>query len=301
MKKVLLATTALVASTGFAMADISFKGTAKAGIAASNSSKAGGENDGEAHVYSGIDFGVVFSGTSDNGIEFGGSLDIDAKSNWYDTGDFEFDTATNAGDHDISFGNLYVKFGGFKATLDDNGVDDLYDDDMTDDDVKLEYTTGGLAIAVTYDLDEDLDQSGADDATVSYKVSYDMNGISASVTGNNESSDCIVIAVGYASGPFTVGLESDSDCTGNGGGGDTINTLSASYSANGFTVEGEVDDADGWSFGLAYSANGLSVAAETDHDDEWEVTGSYDFGSGLKAEAGMNYDDSYYLGLAMTF
>ena len=50
-----------------------------------------GNNDGELHVYSGVTLAVTFSGTTDNGLEFGASMDAETSSSDYDPGDFEFD------------------------------------------------------------------------------------------------------------------------------------------------------------------------------------------------------------------
>ena len=94
MKKVLLATTALVATAGFAMADVSLSGSGEMGIAVGPDMSADddhGNNDGEMHVYSGVTLAVTFSGTTDNGLEFGASMDAETSSSDYDPGDFEFD------------------------------------------------------------------------------------------------------------------------------------------------------------------------------------------------------------------
>ena len=291
MQKLLLATTALVASTSFAMADIELSGTAQAGIAAgTDTTSTTDDNDGEAHVYSGVDLTFTFTTTSDAGVEAGASVDIDAKSSWYDIGDFEFDTDNmGTGDYDISFGSVHLAYQGFKATFDDGGIDNLYDDDKGSHDLQLEFMTGGFGVYMTHDVDGD---SG--DAESSFKLSYAMDGLSASVTGDTDD-DCTVINVGYASGPFTVGVESDQGC------GTQVNTLSASYSMDAFTISGEVDDADGWEFGVGFSQDGLSVNASTDHDDEWELTGMLDTGGGVYFVAGVNHAEAWYLGTKVNF
>ena len=68
MKKVLLATTALTLSAGFASADVSISGSAEAGI----HSTAGAD-----HItYSGLDMNFAVSGASDNGMSFSTSVDM---------------------------------------------------------------------------------------------------------------------------------------------------------------------------------------------------------------------------------
>ncbi|MDX1782410.1 MAG: porin, partial [Thalassovita sp.] len=89
MKTILFATTALVASAGIAAADISFSGSAEAGIA-----QGLWDDDGDSatarveitDVYSFAKLVATMSGESDNGISFGASIDATAGFK-YDTGD----------------------------------------------------------------------------------------------------------------------------------------------------------------------------------------------------------------------
>ncbi|MEK6216562.1 MAG: porin, partial [Boseongicola sp.] len=69
MKKVLLATTALVASSGFAMAQ---------GIELSGSAEIGLLDDGmnDAQFFSSVDVRISLSGETDNGLTFGASVDL---------------------------------------------------------------------------------------------------------------------------------------------------------------------------------------------------------------------------------
>ena len=90
MKKLLIASTALVATAGMASADITITGHAAAGIHS-------GLDDVQQHdttdiagdgVYSnaGVDF--TMTGATDNGISFSASVNIDAGTE-IDAGDFE--------------------------------------------------------------------------------------------------------------------------------------------------------------------------------------------------------------------
>jgi len=72
MKKLLLASSALVASAGVASAEISWSGYAEMGIA-------GGTNQ-DAQFHQDIALSFSMSGTTDNGIEFGASSDFDTDS-----------------------------------------------------------------------------------------------------------------------------------------------------------------------------------------------------------------------------
>ena len=70
MKKVLLATSALTMSAGFASADVSMSGSGGAGVF--------GAAGADLAVYSGVDLGFALSGASDNGMTFSASLDMGA-------------------------------------------------------------------------------------------------------------------------------------------------------------------------------------------------------------------------------
>lgn len=69
MKKVLFATTALVASAGFAAAEVKLSGSAEMGIA-------GGDGM-ETQFWSDIDVKFSLTGETDNGLSFGATIDLD--------------------------------------------------------------------------------------------------------------------------------------------------------------------------------------------------------------------------------
>jgi len=73
MRKLLIASTALVATAGMAAADISMSGYAEIGMR-----DAGGATGMEMH--SDMDIGFKLSGASDNGLTFGASIDLDEVS-----------------------------------------------------------------------------------------------------------------------------------------------------------------------------------------------------------------------------
>ncbi len=74
MKKLLIASTALVASAGFAAADVAVTGGASMGVKY-NSAAAD-----TLTMHEEIDFNIVGSGTTDGGLTFGASLDVDAST-----------------------------------------------------------------------------------------------------------------------------------------------------------------------------------------------------------------------------
>ncbi|MDG2401671.1 MAG: porin, partial [Amylibacter sp.] len=73
MKKLLIASTALVATAGMAAADITMSGYAEIGMT-DNGGAVGME------MHSDMDIGFKLSGASDNGLTFGASIDLDEVS-----------------------------------------------------------------------------------------------------------------------------------------------------------------------------------------------------------------------------
>ena len=108
MKKVLLATTALTLSAGFASADVSMSGTGGAGVF--------GAAGADLSVYSGVDLGFALSGASDTGMAFSASIDMGGGQT-LDTGDFELDTQDMGTDDNVS---VAIAVSGVTVTLSQN-------------------------------------------------------------------------------------------------------------------------------------------------------------------------------------
>jgi outer membrane protein OmpU len=80
MKKVLFATTALVATAGVASADIALSGVAQMGIQ-------GGSGGATTQFVQDIDITFTMSGTADNGTTFGAAIDLDENAAGVGTND----------------------------------------------------------------------------------------------------------------------------------------------------------------------------------------------------------------------
>lgn len=273
MKNIVLATTALVASAGVAAADVSFSGSAGAGVYHAAP---------ESGVYSFAKLTAKMTGEADNGITFGADMSAEVGDK-FDAGDFEFDGEK---DGTMSLGSIFVAYGGMKLTFDGEGIDDLYDDDYSHD-IQFDYSTGAFAMSITAD-----DTSTAGESQYSYKLGYKANGIAATLTGN-DLTDNQKLDVNYSGEGYKVGVSYDMD--------GAVTKVYGEYTTNGFTVKANYDTDEDWDFGVKYAANGLTVAASTDESDAWELTGSYDLGGGLSAIAGVDANDAYYAGLAMKF
>ena len=276
MKKVLLATSALTLSAGFASADVSMSGTGGAGVF--------GANGADLSVYSGVDLGFALSGASDNGMTFSASLDMGGGKT-LDTGDFELDTQDMGTDDNVS---VAIGVAGLTITLSQDGVDDLYDDDIAGD-IGISGAMGDLTYSVVTGL-EDADPT-------SLSIGYSAGAISGSVATSDEG-DASNVTVSYAMGDITISAESDTDRAG----ADTSSVTVTYDMADGMSVSLENSE-DVNTLGVSYSSGAVSVAVEADDatDESWEATMAYDLGGGATFNLGNNDDETTFAGVGFSF
>jgi len=276
MKKVLLATSALSLSAGFASADVSMSGTGGAGVF--------GAAGADLSVYSGVDLGFALSGASDNGMTFSASLDMGGGQT-LDTGDFELDTQDMGTDDNVS---VAIGVSGLTITLSQNGVDDLYDDDIAGD-IGISGAMGDLTYSVVTGL-EDADPT-------SLSIGYSAGAISGSVATSDEG-DASTVTVTYAMGDITVSAESDTDRTG----ADTSSVTLTYAMSDGMTVSLENSE-DVNTVSVSYASGAVSVAVEADDaaDESWEATMAYDLGGGATFNLGTNDDETTFAGVGFSF
>ena len=276
MKKVLLATSALTLSAGFASADVSMSGTGGAGVF--------GASGADLSVYSGVDLGFSLSGASDNGMTFSASLDMGGGQT-LDVGDFELDTQDMGTDDNVS---VAIGVSGLTITLSQDGVDDLYDDDIAGD-IGISGAMGDLTYSVVTGL-EDADPT-------SLSIGYSAGAISGSVATSDEG-DASTVTVTYAMGDITVSAESDTDRTG----ADTSSVTVTYAMADGMSVSLENSE-DVNTLGVSYSSGAISVAVEADDatDESWEATMAYDLGGGATFNLGTNQADTTFAGVGFSF
>ena len=276
MKKVLLATSALTLSAGFASADVSMSGTGGAGVF--------GAAGADLSVYSGVDLGFSLSGASDNGMTFSASLDMGGGQT-LDVGDFELDTQDMGTDDNVS---VAIGVSGLTITLSQDGVDDLYDDDIAGD-IGISGAMGDLTYSVVTGL-EDADPT-------SLSIGYSAGAISGSVATSDEG-DASTVTVTYAMGDITVSAESDTDRTG----ADTSSVTLTYAMSDGMTVSLENSE-DVNTLGVTYASGAVSVAVEADDatDESWEATMAYDLGGGATFNLGTNDDETTFAGVGFSF
>ena len=276
MKKVLLATSALTLSAGFASADVSMSGTGGAGVF--------GAAGADLSVYSGVDLGFALSGASDNGMTFSASLDMGGGQT-LDAGDFELDTQDMGVDDNVA---VTIGVSGLTIVLSQDGVDDLYDDDKAGD-IGISGAMGDLTYSIVTGL-EDADPT-------SLSVGYTAGAVSGSVATSDDG-DASNVSISYAMGDITISAESDTDRTG----ADT-STVTVSYAmSDGMTVSLENSE-DVNELSIAYSSGAISVGVSADDaaTESWEATMAYDLGGGATFNLGTNQDETTFAGVGFSF
>ena len=140
MKNILLATTFLAASAGVASADISFSGSAHAGIA----SEAGCDFE----TYSSANLAVSMSGSSDNGLTFGADFDTTVGRS------YTFGDADTFADEGGTFGmpTIWIDGSFGKIEISDDNFD-FFDDANAGGDVKYTGTFGAVTTGLIADVD----------------------------------------------------------------------------------------------------------------------------------------------------
>jgi len=292
MKKILLATSALAMTASFAAAEVSVSGSAGAG---SISGTAGAGNMGsgvKSRVWAGIDVNFSGSVTTDSGITVSVSEDIGGG----DLADYA-DKEINAQTGSMETPAVSIAFGATKITIEENAIDDVYDDDHHGD-IGVSTSLGGASISVVYKAN---DNGGAANKSTSYSVGYTMGDVALSVAGTDNDGDssgsAMMWSATYTMGDMTLGLSSDNN-------GTAASTTEGSVSYNvggGLSVSLAADDADGWDASATYAAGALTATYATDEASAWEADVKYDLGGGVSINAASDSNETSILGINFSF
>jgi outer membrane protein OmpU len=290
MKKVLLTTTALVMTAGFAAAEVTMSGTTQAAVSSTRS----GDNVLSTH----IDFNVAVSGESDNGVTMSAAFGYDA-GRQVDAGDFELDaeegsTTTVAGtssdatnpNWSTAAPSLTIGYAGYTITADGSGVADYYNGDIDSGELGIAGSMGDVAFGVTSSIGAAAGQSKS-----SYSLSYTMGDITVAVVGTDNAdgsvgTDATKATLTYKMGDTTFTASSDDKD------GATIETVTSlgvssklsdavtiSYTAkNTETLNSSIGD--DWDAKISYTAGALTASYGTDEDSVSTISASYDLGGG---------------------
>ncbi len=266
MKKVLFATTALIATAGVASADITIAGSANMGLNYLE------DRARETRVQNEIDFDIKASGVSDNGIAFGASVDLDAsEANQVDGSD----VGTGANDPEV-----YITYNGLTVTMGAVGAAD---------------DTGGTADVGFDGIGVDSEQTATGDHDVA--LAYSMNGVSLNLSFGNDSGDMAAAVSGTVAGVDATFTYGEDDGT------KTVTSLTLGFDLNGLGITAYMDqtdydaagtaDVDGTGFDVSYTMGAVTYTfawsdtdAASDVDADYGIGASVDLGGGLKFVAG---------------
>lgn len=302
MKKLLITTTALMATAGMAAADghVSISGNAEMGIASVDT--AASTTDGDAALHQDIDVTFKFAGETDGGLSFGGAVDLDEAGNL---------DATSVADQSTG-ASAFIKGGFGSLTLGD--TDGALDWAMTE----ANGANGGTAIAddhtshAGYTGNSELDN----EQVLRYDNSFGDFGVAVSLSQIDEDDVDTQIGVKYNAdlGGTTLGLglgyatQGDDDLVG----------ISAKFGIAGVAAvlgykDGTVGGADVTHtyIGLGYSSGALGFHLNYGEKETAGVkvdgigaTVNYDLGGGAVVALGYGTDDAadrYSLGIRMDF
>ena len=270
------------ALTAATTADTAAAAAALAGPAAANTT-ARATRDG-MFFESYYDFNITASAESDNGISVSAGFDM-GSGNMIDYND---DDKLEAQGNSVGDADVAVSYGGWTVTVDNAGLDNLFDDTDGAHDAKLSGTVAGWSVAMT------TDQSASHS---SYKASGTVAGVALTLTGTNNDDNggsASKIAASYAVGnglTLKGSMEDESLSTG----AEDDNTLGLSYVMGEITVGyttikpgSSASFGDEWDFSVAYAAGAVSASFATDETDATTIILDYSLGGGASAFAAMH-------------
>ena len=329
MKKVLFATTALVATAGFAAAEVNVSGYAEMGVFGGSHLATADEAAADPTLTEGVDsvdtvtqfhtdWDVTFSmtGETDNGLSFGASIDLDEGGNQSAVKDDADDGGATVF---ISSGPMTLTMGDTDGAMDkaitDVGIGSAIRDDHTS---HAGYVGGNYADGEHDGQIARLDYA-LSNVTLSLSVEHDDGGNHDPVWGIGAAFSTELAGLDLGLG---IGHQSGEDAAGEDVSSTAISvstTFDSGLKAilNYAVGEEDGDDYNHMAIGLGYSMNQLTVSANYgawDWDDSGDASGwglavNYDFGGGMVAQLGYGSSDvdgvddvsTWSAGLAMSF
>lgn len=323
MKKILLATTMLAGTAGFAAAEVAVSGYAEIGIIKSDNGFAGSTN---AQFHQDVEVKFSMSGETDGGLSFGAVIDLDETNviNGDDSGTTVFVSGAfgklTMGDTDGALDWAVADSGSLTSMGDDhtthlyyfaaNGFDGSHDNQV----VRYEYSFGDFGVAVSLEQANNNATGTLQDDNVAIGATYsmDMGGTALRFgLGYQRGSDD---DAGVYTNGDVIGLSVSAEFA--GGFSATLGHTSTDYDA--LDVNGAAStlvDFKHTGLGLTYTTGALSVHANVGmfdpavgaSDETYGLAVNYDLGGGAVVMAGYGSDvgaagDSQYsIGLGLSF
>jgi len=225
------------------------------------------------------DLNVSLSAGTDNGVTVAAGFDMGSGEKI----DYNDDDVIEVQGEAIGNADVAVTYAGWTLTVDQNGIDNLFDDTQQED-MSIAGAIGSVTVAYAMDMEND---------TSSYKLGYSADGLTLGFTGTNNDDaggDATGVSVSYAMGDLTLsGSMSDESVDGE----DDV-SLGFSYGLGSMTVGyttirpgANADYGDEWDASVKYSAGALSASFAIDETDATTMIAEYDLG-GATAFAAMH-------------
>ena len=226
------------------------------------------------------DFNVTASAESDNGISVSVGFDMGAGNKI----DYNDDDKLEAQGNDVGDADVAVSYAGWTLKVDQNGIDNLFDDSQAGD-MSLSGSLAGMSVAVTTDQEND---------TNSYKVSGTVGGIALTATGTDNDDaggSASKLAASYGMGDLTLSA-SVKDESVNAHDDTTVglsyamDTLTVGYTSIKPGADGSFGDE--WDFSVKYASGAVAASFATDETDATTIIFDYNLGGGASAFAAMH-------------
>jgi outer membrane protein OmpU len=244
MKHVLFTTTALVALSGAAMADVTWSGSASLGY-----------NDGNETLADGINTDIDLDATLSNAGGYSASI----------SAAMEGDGAITGSDIDITTPVVTLHYGEIveaanSAYSDTDGLSGLGSDEFTSADgsgaaVLISASTGGMSVGFS-------DDSSIDGSASSFGISGDLGGVSFGIGSKGD--DWGISASGSAmGGSISVASEEVDGAAGTG--------VSLTLPLGDMSMTVSATDGDFWGASVSTALAGATITAGTDSNDDTQV------------------------------
>jgi outer membrane protein OmpU len=279
MKKVLLTTTALVMTAGVAAAEVSFSGTA--GIALIDDNGASDATRTGMFVESYYDLDVAVSAAADNGMTFALGFDMGSGNKI----DYNDDDVLEAQGNSVGDADVSMTYQGWTVTVDQAGIDNLFDDTDGAQDMKVAGSVAGFDVAFTSDLEGDTSSYSLGTTIADIALTFtgtdndDANGSATGVSASYTVSDTLSLSGSMSN------ESNDAEDDASIGLSYTMDTLTLGYTSIKPGTNGDLGDE--WDLSISYSAGAMSASFAVDEADATTMIAEWDLG-GATAFAAMH-------------
>ena len=227
------------------------------------------------------DFDITASAESDNGVSVSLGFDMGAGSKI----DYNDDDVLEAQGNTVGDADVAVSYNGWTLTVDQAGIDNLFDDTDGAQDVSIAGSIAGWSVAMTSD------QEGS---TSSYKVGGNVAGVALTFTGTNNDDaggSATGISASYAMGDLTVSAAMSDESND----AEDDSSVGFSYAMDALTVgyttikPGSAGTfGDEWDASVKYTAGALVASFALDETDATTIIADFALGGGASAFAAMH-------------